>query len=40
MIYDQTMMALVYYFLPESVSIGEAELLVLSWWSLDCCYKE
>jgi hypothetical protein len=40
MIYDRTTMALMHCFLLEGVTIGEAGLLVLSWWCLYCCYKE
>jgi hypothetical protein len=40
MIYDRVRMALVHYFPFGGVTIGEAGLLVLSWWYLDCCYKK
>jgi hypothetical protein len=40
MIYDGAMMVFVLCFLLEGVVIGEARLLVLSWWCLYCCYKK
>jgi hypothetical protein len=34
MIYVRVITALVHFFLPRDVTIGEAGLLVLFWWSL------
>jgi hypothetical protein len=40
MIYNRAMTVFMHCFLFEGVSIGEAELQVLSWLCLYCCYKE
>jgi hypothetical protein len=40
MICNRAMTAFMHCFLLKGVTIGEAELMVLSWSCLYCCYKE